>query len=71
MKRYIRFIFTVVLFLAVVELYLILSFLWRVLEVIVDGAIHTSNADTIINIFMTYLLSKNTVTRCIKALYKL
>lgn len=70
MKWYWKLIFTVLTFLAVFLFYYTSSYLWKELEMVMDGEIHTSNADTIINMVITYLATKNMIKKNLTFIYK-
>lgn len=69
MKWYWKLIFTILTFLAVFLFYYTNSYLWKGLEMVMDGEIHTSNADTIINMVITYLATKNMIKKNLTRIY--
>lgn len=69
MKWCSKFICTVLLVLAVILVYYACCDLWRTLEVALDGEIHVSNADTIVNVVITYLLTRRMIKECLELIY--
>lgn len=70
MKWYSKIIFLYMLGLVILLVYSCNVFLWQTLEMYIDGQVHTSNADTIVNIVLTYLLVKNNTKLCLKYIFK-
>lgn len=70
MKWYIQLLWTILTCAIVFLIYNVNVLVWKTLEIYVDGYIHTSNADTIVNIVLTYLMTKNMVKECLKLIYK-
>lgn len=70
MKWYMKLMWTLLLTIMVVLVYYTGVYLWQTLEIIIDGEIHISNADTILNILLTYLMTKKTVKECLILIYK-
>jgi len=70
MKWYMKFIWTLLIIAMVILVYYSGVFLWQTLEICLDGEVHISNADTVVNIVLTYLITKNTVIKCLKLVYK-
>lgn len=70
MKWYIKLMWTLILGIIMILTYYTGVLLWQTLEIYVDGKIHISNADTIVNILLTYLMTKNLVKECLVLIYK-
>lgn len=70
MKWYMKLLWTILVCVIIFLTYYESSLVWQTLEIYVDGYIHTSNADTIVNIILTYLITKDMVKECLKLIYK-
>lgn len=70
MRWYSKIFWTTLLIITVIMVYFTGCNLWQTLELAVDGEIHTSNADAIVNMFITYLITKNMLKECLVLIYK-
>lgn len=70
MRWYSKIFWTTLSIITVIMVYFTGCNLWQTLELAVDGEIHTSNADAIVNMFITYLITKNMLKECLVLIYK-
>jgi hypothetical protein len=70
MRWYMKLFWTLMVLSVVVLVYFCNVVIWQTLEIYIDGDIHTSNADTIVNIVLTYFMTKEYVKRCFKLIYR-
>lgn len=70
MKWYTKLCWTLMVLWVVVLVYFCDDMIWKTLEIYIDGDIHISNADTIVNIILTYFMTKEYVKRCFKLIYR-
>lgn len=70
MKWHTKLMLIALITVLIVLVYCASCYLWQTLEIIVDGQIHTSNADTIINILITYFITKDKIKECLGLICK-